>query len=251
MRIVVIAGSPRKKNSLMLTKALERELKKLCEADFQYVFLHELSLATCAGCHACLFHGVDRCPLPDSIGETLEAMLSADGIIFVSPVYVSQVTGLMKNFIDRFSFLCHRPGLYRQHALAISTTGVIGLKGVLNYLEEVASTWGIRSVTKLGMVTPPDISEEKIKGNSRVEKAARKFHKRLTSSSWEPSLKQVIQFNAQKTFLTTPQAKRISPEDYRYYLPLKDRDYHTEVSMNPFKKLTGKLVSLAVKARSR
>lgn len=251
MKIVVIAGSPRKKNSYLLTKALERELKKLCEAEFEYVFLKDLSLATCQGCHACLFHGVDRCPLPDSIQETLDSMLNAHGIIFVSPVYVSQVTGLMKNFIDRFSFLCHRPGLYRQHALAISTTGVMGLKGVLNYLEEVASTWGIRSVTKLGMVTPPDISEEKIKGNSSIEKAAKKFHKRLTSSSWEPSLKQVIQFNAQKTFLTTPQAKRISPEDYRYYLPLKDKEYHTDVRINPFKKLIGKLVALAVRARSR
>ncbi len=202
------------------------------------------------GCHACLFHGVERCPLPDSISETLETILSADGIIFVSPVYVSQVTGLMKNFIDRFSFLCHRPGLHRQHAMAISTTGVMGLKGVLNYLEEVASTWGIPSVTKLGMVTPPDISEEEIKGNNDIEKAAKKYHRRLTSSRWEPSLKQVIQFNAQKTFLTTPKAKRFSPEDYRYYLPLKDRDYHIDVRINPFKKLIGKLVALAVKARS-
>lgn len=126
----------------------------------------------------------------------------------------------------------------------------MGLKGVLKYLEEVAYTWGIRSVTKLGMVTPPDITEDEMQKNREIEKAAKKFHERLTSPRWEPSLKQVIQFNAQKTFLTTPQAETISHKDYRYYLLLKHRDYHTDVGMNPFKKLMGKLVALVVKARS-
>jgi len=59
-----------------------------------------------------------------------------------------------------------------------------------------------------------------------------------------------VQFYAQKTFLTTPWAKEISPKDYEYYLPLKDSDYHTNVKLNPFKKLVGKLVALAVKAKS-
>ena len=250
MKITVIFGSPRKKNSWLLTRAFEEEMKKLCDAEFEYVFLSDLSLATCVGCHACLFHGVDKCPLPDSIRDTLEAMVLADGIVFVSPVYVSQVTGLMKNFIDRFSFLCHRPGLHGQHGMVISTTGVMGLKGVLKYMGDVAASWGIRSVTRLGMATPPDISEEDIRNSTKTAKAAGKFLKKLESSSWQPSLGQVVQFYAQKTFLTTPWAKEISPKDYEYYLPLKDSDYHTNVKLNPFKKLVGKLVALAVKARS-
>lgn len=250
MKITVIFGSPRKKNSWLLTRAFEDELKKLCDAEFQYIFLSELSLATCVGCHACLFHGVEKCPLPDSIRDTLESMVLADGIVFVSPVYVSQVTGLMKNFIDRFSFLCHRPGLHGQHAMVISTTGVMGLRGVLKYMGDVASTWGIRSVTRLGMVTPPDITEEAIRGNGKAAGAAKKFHRKLESSSWQPSLGQVVQFHAQKTFLSTPKAEKVSPKDYAYYLPLKDSDYHTDVRLNPFKKLVGKLVALAVKARS-
>lgn len=250
MKATVIFGSPRKKNSYLVTRTLEAELRKLGPVQFEYIFLKDLDLATCIGCHRCLFHGEEECPLPDSVQETLQTMLQADGLIFVSPVYVSQVTGLMKNFIDRFSFLSHRPGLQGQHAMAVSTTGVVGLGDVLDYLEKVASEWGTRSVTKLGLATPPDRSSDDIAEDRRIGKAAGRFHRRLTGSSWSPSLGQVVQFNAQKTFFTTGQAEEISPRDHEYYSKLESRDYHVDVRINPFKKLIGRLVSIAVRMRS-
>lgn len=55
MKILVIFGSPRKKNSYLVIKALETEMQKLGEIEFEYIFLKDLSLATCIGCHSCLF----------------------------------------------------------------------------------------------------------------------------------------------------------------------------------------------------
>lgn len=250
MKLTVIFGSPRKKNSYLVTRAFEEELRKLGPVQFEYIFLNKLSLKPCIGCHNCLFYGKERCPLPDSVQETLESMLQADGLIFVSPVYVSQVTGLMKNFIDRFSFLSHRPQLYGQHAMAISTTGAVGLRDVLDYLEKVTTEWGIRSVTKLGLVTPPDRSRDDIAGDKCIRRAAGRFYRHLRDSNWSPSLKQVIQFNAQKAFFTNGQVKQISPRDHEYYAALKSQDYHVEVRINPFKKLVGRLVSFAVRMKS-
>jgi NAD(P)H-dependent FMN reductase len=178
-------------------------------------------------------------------------MLTADGLIFVSPVYVSQVTGLMKNFIDRFSYLCHRPALFEQDMLAISTTGVMGLKDVLGYLADVAGTWDIRSVTKLGLVTPPGKTEDEIKNDDSIAKAAKQFYKKLSREKWSPSLNQVIQFNAQKTFLTSQQASKYSPKDFQHYQKLKHEIYNVPVKINLFKQAIGKLVALMLKISSK
>ena len=61
-----------------------------------------------------------------------EEMLNADGLIFVSPVYAHQVTALMKNFIDRFAYVLHRPCFLDKAALIISTTELTGLEDVLD-----------------------------------------------------------------------------------------------------------------------
>jgi multimeric flavodoxin WrbA len=62
-------------------------------------------------------------------------MLVSDGVIFVSPAYCQNVTALMKNFVDRFAYIFHRPRFFNQKALIISTTCGAGLKETLNYLE--------------------------------------------------------------------------------------------------------------------
>ena len=247
MNITVIFGSPRKKNSFILTQAFERELKKLDDFSFEYFFLNETDLKTCIGCHNCLFLGEENCPLKDDREMLTEKMLNSQGIVFVSPVYVSQVTSLMKNFIDRMAFLCHRPQLYHQHALVISTTGVMDLKEVLKYLTEVAFMWGIRSVTSLGIVTPPDKKKEEIEDDKKIGKAAGKFYKKLTSQKWSPSINQVIQFRVMKVFLTSKIIKDISPKDYEHYSKLKHQSYYIPVKMNIFKKLIGWMVEIMVK----
>jgi len=41
---------------------------------------------------------------------------------------------LMKNFIDRFSYIFHRPRFFDKKALLLSTTGALGLKEIFDYL---------------------------------------------------------------------------------------------------------------------
>ncbi|MCF7794399.1 MAG: NAD(P)H-dependent oxidoreductase [Candidatus Cloacimonetes bacterium] len=253
MKILVIFGSARRKNSFLVTKQFETALQKLADYNFEYIFLNKVDLKICKGCHVCLFYGEEKCPLNDIAADIFSKMLEADGIIFVSPVYVSQVTGLMKNFIDRFSFLCHRPQLYHQHSMIISTTGVMDLKSVLNYLEKVSLMWGMRSVTKLGIVTPPDKEKKEITGDKRIIKTARQFHKQMKAENWSPKLSQLIQFRAQKTFLTSEKIKEFSPRDFQYYSQIKKQSYHIPVKINIFKRLISwlveKMIQFQVKKR--
>ena len=65
-------------------------------------------------------------------------MHNADGVIFATPVYGLAVTGLMKTFIDRFSYIFPRPRFFDKRALLLTTTGLVGEKDVLRYLDTVA-----------------------------------------------------------------------------------------------------------------
>jgi len=247
MKIVVIFGSPRKKNSYLVTKQFETEMQKLSEFEFEYVFLKQADLEQCVGCHNCLFYGDDKCPFEDKRTDILQKMLEAEGLIFVSPVYVAQVTALMKNFIDRFSFLCHRPALFDQDVMVISTTGVMNLKDVLKYLKDVAFVWGAKSVTTLGLVTPPIKTDEEIKQDKKIKKAAEKFYKKLNTKKLSPRLSQVIQFKAQRTFLGSELTKDVSPKDYEHYAKLQNKSYYVPAKINYFKKTCGWIIEQFVK----
>jgi multimeric flavodoxin WrbA len=106
-------------------------MKQLGGVEFDYLFLMDADLQPCRGCFACLSKGEQFCPLLDDRESIVQRMLDSDGVILVSPVYVLNVTALMKNFIDRLAYICHRPLFFRQHAMVLSTTGGVGLRPVL------------------------------------------------------------------------------------------------------------------------
>jgi multimeric flavodoxin WrbA len=53
----------------------------------------------------------DSCPLKDVLPAIKTRMKNADDVIVVSPVYVDDVSGIMKNWIDRPAHVCRRPNL--------------------------------------------------------------------------------------------------------------------------------------------
>jgi hypothetical protein len=49
----------------------------------------------------------------------------------------------MKNFIDRFAYVSHRPRFFKP-ALVVSTTGAVGLETTLFMLGLMAGSWGFQ-----------------------------------------------------------------------------------------------------------
>jgi multimeric flavodoxin WrbA len=89
----------------------------------------------------CISKGGDLCPLKDDRDMIEEKMQEADGLVMVSPVYVMQVTSLMKNFIDRLAYRCHRPLYHGKKAIVLSTTGGMGLDKTLKYMKDITEVW--------------------------------------------------------------------------------------------------------------
>ena len=117
MKILAIMGSPRKGNTYRAVQRIEENMKAMGEVEFEYLWLKDAGLADCKGCTVCFLKGEQRCPLKDGRKAIEQKMLSVDGVIFASPNYASNVSGLMKTFIDRFAYAGHRPRFYGQYAL--------------------------------------------------------------------------------------------------------------------------------------
>ncbi|WP_269850614.1 flavodoxin family protein [Methanosarcina horonobensis] len=87
-------------------------MQDLGNIEFEYLMLKDADLSQCHGCFVCFTTGENHCPCKDDAPAIEQKMHSADGVIFATPVYGMNVSALMKTFIDRFSYIFHRPRFF-------------------------------------------------------------------------------------------------------------------------------------------
>jgi multimeric flavodoxin WrbA len=237
MKILVVMGSPRKGNTYQAAKKIEESMQSMGNVEFEYLMLKDAGLSQCSGCFVCFVKGEDHCPYKDSVSAIEKKMNAADGVIFATPVYGMNVSALMKTFIDRFSYVFHRPRFFYKKALLLSTTGAVGLKEVLDYLKLVAGIWGFEVTNSVGLVTPPiQLPKKKEQDNNqKLEKAALEFYNSIQKKRRSPGLRDVIIFHAQKASFGI--LGLTSPADYAYWnekgwLNPKTK-YYADVPVNP------------------
>lgn len=100
MKILAINGSHRKgRNTAAMLQTVLEEAARL-GAETELVELVDYHIKPCQACNKCL--AKPECSIKDDdMGKLAEKMLAADGIVLGSPVYWANVSGLMKNFMDR------------------------------------------------------------------------------------------------------------------------------------------------------
>lgn len=224
IKILTIIGSPRKKgNSYQAAEKLEEMMKSKGDYEFEYLFLKDTDLKTCTGCFNCLSKGIKYCPLKDDREMIQEKMRKADGLVLVSPVYVMTVTALLKNFIDRMAYLCHRPEYHGKKALVLTTTGGMGVKETLKYMKMVVEAWGYDVSSECGLITAPwpPTSGLKNKNSDVLEKSVKKFDDSLKSGKTGIGFKNYMGFRIFQT--VSENVKDYMPADYRFY---KDKEYY-------------------------
>lgn len=77
-------------------------------------------------------------------------MKAADAIILASPVYVDDVSGITKNWIDRLAHVCHRPEFYGKYAYLLSTTGASSTRHTLRTMN-APMYWGFTIIGRAGL----------------------------------------------------------------------------------------------------
>ena len=118
MKVIIINGSPRRKG---ITAAILHEIERgLSVKGIEVMFydLDAIKMAHCLGCCSCFQSG--HCCIKDDAEKLSELITEADGVILGSPTYASNVSGLMKDFIDRGHFVIEQL-LHGKYCITVST----------------------------------------------------------------------------------------------------------------------------------
>ncbi len=242
MKIIAIMGSPKGKGSgHKIVKMIEDRMIAIGNVEFEYLFLKEANLKPCIGCYNCMAKGEDKCPLRDDRAAIEQKLLAADGFILSSPVYMGSVSGLMKNFIDRFAYLSHRPLFYRQKMLVVVNTSITGEKGTLSTLKiALGHDRGVMNVQELAIATPPwPQTEQAVAGKERtIDAAAKRFYLScLDTSSPSPTFNSYMDFLVMQKF--SSECREYMPADYSFY---NGKVYYFDTKVNPIKAAMAKAI---------
>jgi multimeric flavodoxin WrbA len=175
MKILAICGSPRKGNTeFMLRKLLEGTENN----DKELILLRNLNIKPCNGCDICYNEG-KSCPIDDDMKGLYEKLLKADIIVFGSPNYFKNVSGLMKNFIDRTNALVEPPKLKNKKA-GIVCVGGQDINNII-FCEKVLKEFvDDHQMINTGSVIAKAESPEEIKENKAVIYELKKLGEKLT-----------------------------------------------------------------------
>ena len=246
-KILVIMGSPRKGNTYRACEELRGMLEKELPVAFEYLWLKDANLQPCKGCLLCFTQGEEKYPgRGDDASRIEQKMLDADGVVFATPVYGFSVTGQMKIFIDRLSYIFHRPRFFDKKALLLTTAGVMGNEDVLKYLETVARIWGFEVAGKAGMITAAPVPQYRIdKNRQALAGAAREFSAALKRGLQKsPGMMDVFIFRGQRGAFS--QLADVSPADYAYWKEKgwfdRRTKYFVDVPVNPLWHAIGTVV---------
>lgn len=156
MNILLVMGSPnRTGNAARLADKLTDALHAASpDAVIERVHLGSVGWKQCIGCHSCIVRGEDTCPLGDGFAEIRRKVERADGLVLVTPVYCMGVSFLMKQFLDRFAYLWHRPRFFGKYAIVACVGAGAGpvAKPVLSYMADNLARWGVSVVGSVGVV---------------------------------------------------------------------------------------------------
>lgn len=101
--IVVFDGGPRdekySKTSFMVENFIAGA--ESADATIEYFKLKDLIIHHCIGCYTCWTKTPGECIYKDDMTELRKKYREADLIIFASPLYIFNVTGILKDFMDR------------------------------------------------------------------------------------------------------------------------------------------------------
>ena len=100
MKIAVLNGSPKKGNTAAMVDAFVQGAQ---EAGHEVEVLHvgKMKINGCLGCEYCHTKGEGKCIQQDDMAKVMPAYLSADMVVYASPIYYFDVTAQLSAAMQR------------------------------------------------------------------------------------------------------------------------------------------------------
>ncbi len=253
MKLLLLQTSARTNgNTSRVLALMDRNLKEEANRnrialDTETIHLAKADIRMCRGCRACFDKGEEACPCKDDTLSVVRKMRDADAIVLASPVYVDDVNGVCKNWIDRLAFMCHRPEMAGKTAYLVATTGSTSASHTFRTMEIALMTWGFGLSGKAWFATGATMSTEEMtkRHSKRIGLEARKYVRDLAKKKWlKPSFVQLLIFRIQQEGWSKAESDTI---DYAYWkekswLDKKHTTYFFRHNANPVKTLFARAI---------
>jgi len=241
--ITAFVGTGRKKHTYEAVSEFLGMLEALGGVSTEIVSLADYHIDTCRGCKNCFERGEEFCPLSDDRDVLIDKITGSDGVVFASPNYSFQVSGLMKVFLDRLGYLFHRPRFHGKAFTSIVVQGIFGGGKIVKYLDFVGNGLGFCVVKgSCSTAFEPMTDKERTKRNKALAKQAARFHAQLAKPAGQaPGLIHLLMFRAARTSMGVELDER--SRDYQYYQDNGwfESDYYYPTHLGLFKRSAGGL----------
>ena len=239
-KILLVNASNRKRNTYNLLLSIEAILKNK-GYDTEILNLYDYKIDFCKGCEVCILKG--NCLLKDDSNKIMGKIIESDGLVIGTPVYLNNMTGILKTFIDRTCSWFHRSEVAQKPTLILANTQGSGIKNTLNSIEEVMIQWGVclgGTISRNGRTYNKPIEEKELED----------FIKLINNNgkTYSPSLKEIYTYNIQRTLATN-----VFPVDKEYWNKKGwiNKPYFPGTKVNAIQKLYGngiyKILSSVIK----
>lgn len=222
-------------------------LEAFGDVEGELIAMSEYDIGICRGCKTCFARGEERCPLKDDRDVVLRKMDEADAVVFASPNYSWQVSGLMKVFLDRIGFAFHRPRFHGKTATSIVVQGIAFGGRIRKYLEFVAGGLGFKVVKGSVIRTLEPMTDKALRQmDESLAEQSRRFHAQLLRPAYPtPSLFALMMFRMGRTGIHMYAAK--DEADWAYYREHGwfESAYYYPTRLGPIKRALGGLFDWA------
>lgn len=205
MKLFGFAGTAHKPSyTAEIMEKLSEELKREGVIDTAVIIKgSDVDVSMCKGCLSC--YGCGTCVLDaqDDMEMIRNEMLSSDIVVLGSPVYVHDVSGSMKNFIDRFVVWMYLYRLVGKIAVTVSTSVSNGNRYVDEYLSKIMKIMGANVAGSIS-VSMADSSEAI---SDQIGKCCEAIKNAAITGITGPDVIQEDYFAATRQILTNPVAR--------------------------------------------
>lgn len=227
-KVLLINASNRKKNTYNLLTSIEKILENK-GYETELITLYDYKIDFCKGCEVCILKG--NCFIKDDLSIIMKKIIESDGLIIGTPVYLNNMSGILKTFIDRTCSWFHRSEVAQKPTLILANTQGSGIKNTLNSIKEVMVQWGVclgGTIYRNGRTFNKPIKEKELE----------QFVKLMNSNGelYSPSFKEIYTYNIQRTLATN-----VFPVDKEYWQKKGwlDKVYFPGSKLNFMQKLYG------------
>lgn len=145
-KVLAIVGSPRKENTYRLVEAVVEAVAKKTNVEKELVHLAEFDIKHCSGCSD-YCEKTGECKIQDDMQKLYPKMKEADVLVVGTPTYYWNVTGLVKDFIDRTNPLYQTESLKGKMGAALAVAEEDGQELALS---AISSFFELQKMKQIG-----------------------------------------------------------------------------------------------------